>query len=179
MITLAEMGIKFILLRQESNLRNHIRWLTFLASPEFASQWQKTFGTRVHMQELVNSAKQVVEEDIYAYNTTSGTGRIKRSFVGKYMEADNGISAVVYSDPSVAPAKGPFSSGEPSDFSYAAFFEDERFNSFIPPKEEPRNIRRYRPFFGAMTAAQHQVSKALTLQHTLRRVRLRMPKSQE
>ena len=181
-MSFAEIPLRFLLLKTESNFHNHLRWLSYLAGEEFATDWEHSLQTGGNMQKMIAEARAIVEEDIYAYNTTSGTGRIKESITGFFGEGDDyrpGPTAYVYSDPSVAPSKGPFESGgDPSRFSYAAFFEDPEFNSFIPPREEPFDSRRYRPFFGHMTESQHRLNAELSRRALFVNIRKHMPKIQ-
>jgi hypothetical protein len=174
-MSFAEIPIRFLVLKRESNIENHIRWLEYIAGPQFIADWTAAIQTGGNMRKMVASARQIVEELIYAFNTTAGTGRIKKSFIGTYTEGANPGFAI-YSDPSIAPAKGPVSSGNPEDFSYAAFFEDPKFNTFIPPKDDPLNQKRYRPFFQAMASDQQRLGLQVTFQALLRTIKRRMPK---
>lgn len=172
----AEIPLRFSLLKSESNLDNHLRWLEYITGPEFVEDWKSSIKTGGHMQHLIESAKQMVDELIYAFSTTAdSTGRLRESFTGKFL--DTALPAfAIYSDPKVAPSKGPFSTGNPSDFSYAAFFEDPEFNSFIPNRDNPTETRRYRPFFDAMTLDQKTQGQEIVFAALMRTIRKRMPR---
>lgn len=173
-MTFAEIPLRFILLKKESNIENQLRWIAYIAGEEFVNDWRDAMQTGGHLQEMIHSAKQIVEELIYTFNTTEGTGRIKESISGTYPDTKEAAEFVVYSDPSVATSKGPFESGDPSKFSYAAFFEDEKFNTFLPPKDNPTDTRRHRPFFGAMTKDQQRIGQEIAFRTIMRTIRRRM-----
>lgn len=177
-MTFSEIPIRFILLKKESNIANHLRWLEYLAGPKFVSDWRQSIQTGGSLQEMIASARSIVDEYIYAFNTSDRTtGRIKKSFTAKALDTDEVSEVAVYSDPSVAPSKGPFESGDPAKFSYAAFFEDPKFNTFLPPKDNPFDTRRYRPFFKPMTEAQHLIQRQLAFRTIVQTIRRRMPRS--
>jgi len=172
-----EIPIRIRLLKRESNIDNHLRWLGYILGPEFIKDVRDTIQTKKNIATLVESARDVVEEDIYAFNTTAGTGNIKKSFEGTTF--DYGMGGLgIFSNPSIATSKGPFSSGSPNAASYAAFFEKPEFNSFIPPRDEPTNIKRHRPFMAAMASNQHRLSNEIVLAALFRRLRQKMPKLQ-
>jgi hypothetical protein len=172
----ADIHLKYQLLKTRSNLDGHIRWLEYIASPQFVEVWKKGIQSKRYLEEQVKLARLIVEEDIYAYNTTSGSGRIKRSMDAMFVENDGGVTSLLFSDPDVAPSKGPFSSGDPSEFSYAAFFEDPKFNTFLPPKDDPYDTRRYRPFFDHMTQTQLGLARNTNLRNIRRAIKMRMPR---
>lgn len=170
-----DLPINLVLVKKESNLANHIRWLKYIAGPEFIKKWKEFSESGNNFKAMIRAAQNVVEEDIYAYNTTSGSGRIKASIDAQGSQTVH-PGFILFSDPRVAPSKGPFSDGNPSDFSYAAFFEDPKFNTFIPPEDDPFDSRRYRPFFKHMTATQRTQSLAAGFRGLIRAIRYRMPR---
>lgn len=175
-MTFANLKLHFSVNQRESNLAGHIRWLEYLAGPEFIVDWRRSMQTQGRLKQLVDSAKGIVEEDIYSKNTTDGTGSIKASVTGKYVSGQ-GVDAVVYLDPSVAPSKGPFAGGVPGDFNYAAFFEEpHKFNSFIPDRFDPHDSRRFRPFYFDMQLAQSRISNEIGMSQLLKTIRKRMPR---
>jgi hypothetical protein len=176
-MTFADLKLKLQILRRETNLHSHIRWIEYIAGREFLADWYKLIERPSFLLELVNSAKQIVEEDIYNRYQGPETGRIKASFVGINQRTSTGTNLVVYSDPSVAPAKGPFrSGGVPGEFSYAAFFEDAKFNTFLPPQDDPHDVRRFRPFYFSMQLAQSRISNERSVRQTFQLIRKRMPR---
>ena len=156
-----------------------MRWLSYIAGPEFIKDWKKNAESGNSLKKLASTAKQIVEEEIYSKNTTPGTGRIKDSMVAVGREGELPGFAVA-SDPSIAPAKGPIdgSKAGASRFSYAAFFEDPKFNTFIPPEDDETDPRRYRPFFDAMVEANQMIAKQLAMESLMRTIKRRMPRMQ-
>jgi hypothetical protein len=171
----SEIPLRFLLLKSESNLENHIRWMAYLAGADFVNDWKKSIQTGGHMQQMIQAARDIVDELIYAFSTGDSTGKLRESFTGKYLDASLPAFAI-YSDPRVAPSKGPFSSGNPSSFSYAAFFEDPEFNSFIPDRENPTETRRYRPFFDTLSLDQQTQSHEIVFSSLMQTIRRRMPR---
>lgn len=178
-MTFHEIPLRFILLKKESNIENQLRWLAYIAGDEFVADWKEAMQTGGHLSEMISSARKIVEELIYSFNTTDGTGKIKRSISGTYPETEEAAEFAVYSDPNIAPSKGPFASGDPQKFSYAAFFEDPKFNTFLPPKDNPTDTRRYRPFFGAMTKDQQRINQQIAFRTIMRTIRRRMSRMTE
>lgn len=174
----AEIPIRIRLVKRESNIDNHLRWLDYITSGSFLKDWKASIETGDNIQKLVDSARQVVEENIYKFNTTDGTGSIKESFQGGTTDEGGLAGLGVFSNPAIAPSVGTFESGVPERFSYAAFFEDPEFNSFIPPRDEPTNIKRHRPFMAAMAQHHQRISGELTLRALFIRLRRKMPKMQ-
>lgn len=172
-MTFAEIPLRFILLKKDSNIENQLRWLAYIAGEQFVTDWRESMQTGGHMQEAIASARKIVEELIYSFNTTDGTGRIKKSFTGTYLDTNEVSESAVYSDPNVAPSEA---GANPGEFSYAAFFEDAKFNTFLPPKSNPTDTRRYRPFFGAMTRDQQRTNHEIAFRTVMRTIRRRMPK---
>lgn len=156
---------------KRSNLRQHIEWFQYIVSPRFVEDATASYKANVTMQQITTAIRQVVEEEIYSIG--SSTGRIKRSFTAAPTE--DGVAA--YSDPSVAPSKGPFSSGSPEEYSYAAFFErPAEFNSFIPPRDDPSSETRYRPFMTPMVQAVRVVATQRALKSIVSNLRKHQPK---
>lgn len=176
-MTFSEIPIRFLLLRRESNIENYLRWFEYIAGPDFADDWKRSLETNSSMNKRIQSARQVVEDYIYAHNTTSGTGRIRRSISATAVESEELSANVVYSDPAIAPAKGPTGDSDPGKFSYAAFFEDPRFNTFLPPKDNPTDSRRYRPFFQPMTMQQKKVQEEIAVKTLMQTISKRMPRT--
>lgn len=163
-------------MRRESNIENYLRWFAYIAGPEFVEDWKKSLETNSAMAKRIQSARQIVEDYIYVHNTTAGTGRIRRSISAVATESDELSTNVVYSDPAIAPAKGPVGDGDPGRFSYAAFFEDPKFNTFLPPPDNPTDTRRYRPFFGPMTLQQKKVQQEIAFKTLMQTILRRMPR---
>lgn len=164
---------RFVYKKKSSNLAGHIRWLSHIASPAFAEDWRQKLLTQSNLKELVQQAQQVIEEEIYTHG--KGEGNIKKSMDAIAL-GEKDVRMVLFSDPTVAPSKGPFKSGNPAEFSYAAFFEDPQFNSFIPPRSNPYDKRRYRPFFQPMNQAHFAKAREMSRKSILRTIRMRMPK---
>jgi hypothetical protein len=164
-------SLRLIYDEKRSNLKKHIEWLEYIVSPRFVEDANASYRANVTMQQITAAIRQVVEEEIYSIG--SSTGRIKRSFTAE--PTDEGVAA--YSDPSVAPSKGPFKSGSPEEYSYAAFFErPAEFNSFIPPRDDPSNETRYRPFMTPMVQAVKVVSTQRALKSVLSNIRAHQPR---
>lgn len=176
-MTFADLTLKLQILRRETNLHSHIRWIEYIAGREFIVEWYKAMEQPGFLQNLINSARQIVEEDIYARYQGPETGNIKASFVGINQRTSAGTNQIVYSDPSIATAKGPMAGGIPSQFSYAAFFEDSKFNTFLPPKDDVHDVRRFRPFYFSMQLAQTRLSVDHAVRKTNQLIRKRMPRS--
>ena len=171
----ADIPIRFLLLKSESNLENHLRWLAHLAGDDFVSDWKSSLETGGNMQRMIDDARQTVDELIYAFSTGDSTGNLRESFTGKWLESKL-PSFAIYSDPRIAQTKGPVASGNESQLSYAAFFEDPAFNSFIPDRDNPLETRRYRPFFDAMTMLQKNIGLEISFTSFMRTVRKHMPR---
>lgn len=173
---MADIKLRLAVMKPESNLENHIRWFEYIAGRAFIIDWYQAVERPGFLQTLVDSARKIVEEDIYSKNTTAGTGRIKDSFTGVNERNEQGTNLIVYSDPSVAPSKGPFRSGVPGAFSYAAFFEDSKFNTFLPPQDDPHDSRRFRPFYFSMQLAQSKLSNEGVVRRIFQMIRKHMPR---
>lgn len=137
--------------KRESNLRQHLSWLEYLTSDQFQQDVKRSYEQAVNRRAIRLAAQAIIESEIYAFNTTDGTGRIKRSF--KVVAVKHGLlpEMILYSDPDVAPSKAGASPGE---YSYAAYFNNPEFKSFIKaPLDNPLDKIKYRPFFFPMTKA--------------------------
>lgn len=172
----ADLKLAIRLVKSQSNLEAHIKWVEYIAGTQFKEDWKASMQSPGHLKQLVDSARSIVETDIYAFGRK--TGNIKESFTGKVLTSDKGVTLAVYSDPSIAPSKGPFKSGNPSDFSYAAFFEDPKFNTFLPPKDNPIDRRRFRPFFLHMSLEHSRITNEIGASRIFNLLRKRMPKFQ-
>ena len=165
-----------------SNIRQHIRWLEHMVSPEWAAQILKSYQSASNLAKLQRIARKVIQEEIYdkysPEGSTERTGDAKRSFVAVQLSGEhNGIG--VRSDPSVAQTKGPVDQGSESDFSYAAFFDEPNFNSFLPPGKnlDVYSPRKFRPFMEPLTGAVEEFAKEAAMRATIRAVTQRMPRS--
>lgn len=168
---MADIGLKLQVMRRESNLAGHIRWFEYLASENFVTDWYKAVGQEGFLERLVESARQIVQTDIYnVYSGYQGDGNIKASMTGERQSSTEGQTLIVYSDPSVAQAK------QYPTFSYAAFFEEPKFRSFLPPDDDPHDVRKFRPFYFAMQLAQSRLSNEGVVQRLFTIIRRHMPR---
>lgn len=158
-----------------SNIRAHIRWLEHMISPAWAAQVLKNYQSSSNLNELRKLARKVFQEEVYdAYSPSRPrTGAAKESFIAVQLE---GQGLGVRSDPSVATSVGPFSSGSPEQFSYAAFFDNPGFNSFLPPKDNPTHPAKHRPFMAPMTHAVNEFAKEQAMRATIKAVTKKMPR---
>ncbi len=131
-----------------TNLAELDTFYHFLAGKTFVLDVAKEWGRGSMLAAIRRQIQQIVEDEIYRVGWE--TGNIKESFQVDFLPER--MEMVAYSDPNIATSVGPFKDGNPSDFSYAAFFEEpEKFSSFIPsPENDPYNEIRYRPFFTPM-----------------------------
>jgi len=166
----ANIGLKIAVMRRESNIAEHIRWFEYLASEKFVTDWYKATGQPGFLEELVQSAKAIVETDIYNRYKGPDTGNIRDSFTGQKVTSKEEQALIVYSDPSVAEAWGN------PQWSYAAFFEDPGFNTFIPPDDDPHDVRRFRPFYFSMCLEQSRLSNAGVVRRLFTIIRKHMPR---
>jgi hypothetical protein len=126
-----------------SNLRSHIRWMTYLASDKLEVDVVQRVGNGRNRNEILRSVRKVIQEEVYdVYEPVSyqRTRKLYKSFKCEREKSDLDVPFVIYSDTSIAEAKTL------DGFSYAAFFlSPNRFNSFIPPRRR-LSIERYRPY---------------------------------
>lgn len=172
-----DVSFRVTLLKKESNLENHIKWMEYLSSPGFVKDWKARFESQPNLDKLRLSARQIFQERVYdAYepSTYNRTYSALESFQSA-RDSDSSLpGAAVYSDPAIATAISGNSAGS---FSYAAFFEKPiEFESFIKtfPGDE-LNVVRYRPFFDVMTAEHNRVSEQINKESFLAQVKKKMP----
>lgn len=162
-----------------SNIRAHIRWLEHMVSPAWAAQILKNYQSSSNLAQLRKIARKVFEEEVYNKYSPARpeerTGNAKRSFVSVKLD---GQGLGVRSRPDVAKTVGPVDSGSESEFSYAAFFEDPSFNSFLPPGKglEVNSPRKHRPFMAPMTEAVNEFAREQAMRATVKAITKKMPK---
>lgn len=155
-----------------SNVKQHIAWLQYLLDPLFWENAKERMQSKPRLQKLVAMARLVIQQEIYSYANYQGDGKIAESATAEGTLDGFGL----YFDPAISGAKGPFSSGNPSEFSYAAFFEKPlEFNSFIQPRDttEPS---RYRPFMQPLTEGYKVLSDANCLEAIRSAMKLKRPR---
>lgn len=164
--------LRFRLVKRESNLEQHIRWFEYLTGSDFIDDVKKSYEKTNNRMALVRVARQVVESEIYSKNRTDGTGNIKRSF--KVAASSNKFGGLtLFSDPREAPSKAGQSPGK---FSYAAFFEEPRFLSFLPPPDDPYSDVKYRPFWSPLVEAATKIASESHLDAVSINIKKRMPR---
>jgi len=169
-------GRSTLKLRIFHNIRAHLRWLHYLAGNEFFKEVKRKYQSRSILQRLQAIVRQVVETEIYAKNTTPGTGAIKES-VTAIVEESPDANATVYFDPLVSTSKGPFESGDPEKASYAAFFDNPSFNSFILGKGiDTFNPIKYRPFKEPMVQAFNKEAEEQAVRMLMAAVKMHRPR---
>lgn len=143
-----------------SNLRSHIRYLTYLASDKLEQDVVRRVGTQRNRSEILNETREVIQSEVYDVYEPTGykrTRKLYKSFKCEKDKSDIESPFVIYSDPIVAEAKTI------EGYSYAAFFlSPNKFKSFIPPKRR-LTIERYRPYLKSLekVAKNHLESKTL------------------
>lgn len=172
-----DVSFRVTLLRKESNLDNHIKWMEYLSSPAFVKDWKTRFESQPNLNKLRLSARQIFQEQVYD-TYEPATYQRTYSALESFQSAGDSESplpgATVYSDPTIATAIAGNSAG---GFSYAAFFEKPiEFDSFIKTQPgDDLNVIRYRPFFDLMTAEHNRVSEQIHKQSFLAQVKKKMP----
>ena len=131
------------------NLDTLINVISYIESREFNDDLKSFFERERSLLNIRTIVQSVIENEVYKYGTEEG--RIKRSFKVIAVEDDK-PKIVVISVPMIAPSVGPFKSGDPNDFSYAAFFEKPiEFDSFIDRENDNKYAKsRFRPFMDIM-----------------------------
>lgn len=139
----------------KSNLRQHIEWLEYLVDPSFWENARERMARPARLNKLIQMARRVVQEEIYSYENYEGQGKIAQS--ASATGTEEGFA--LYFDPMISGAKGPVSSGNLQEFSYAAFFEKPlEFNSFIKPRDVLAP-NRYRPFMEPLAQGTQEISE--------------------
>ena len=160
-----------------SNIKSHRRWFEWLSSGAFFQTAAERYESATNVAAMHELAQQVIETEIY--NKHDGEGRTY-SLLDSFLAAPTGKGITVYSDPAVAPSKGPFGSGSPEAFSYAAFFEETAFNSFIlGAGNDVFNEIKHRPFYEPLERAVEELARETSMRAILSAVVRRMPKARE
>ena len=164
-------------LELEANLDSLKKFYGYIISERFIVDLKKEFTRSTNLTFIRATVQQVVEDEIYSIGME--TGNIKRSF-DAVPSPGNEIEITVFSDPSVATSKGPFYSGNPEDFSYAAFFEKPAdFNSFIPSTDgDLHNSIRYRPFMTPMVNSIYAPTHTAALYAFMAIIKRKLPRKQ-
>jgi hypothetical protein len=169
-------------LKLRTNIRPHLRWFEFLMSEKFMSDIKRRYETVANANRMRRVVQQVVEEEIYSNEAYSGSGNIKQSVTAVTDVAESGASVAVYFDPNIAATKGPVSSGNESDYNYAAFFDRPEFNSFILGSGlDVFSPIKYRPFREPMEDAikiEAERSSVRSIIESIRSLRPRQPKGE-
>lgn len=156
----------------KSNIRQHIEWLEYLVDPAFWENARERMARPARLQKLVNMARQVIHEEIYSYENYQGEGKITESAAAT--GTDDGLA--LYFDPLISGAKGPVSSGNLQEFSYAAFFEKPiEFNSFIKPRDA-MTPNRYRPFMAPLEQGMQDSSEQNAMQAIRESMKIKKPR---
>jgi len=160
------------------NIRAHRKWLEWLVSDGFFSSVKQRYESATNIAKMHDIAQKVVQEEIYNKHDGEGrTGALKDSFYAVAVDEPNQAGVAVISGPVVATSKGPFSSGNPSEFSYAAFFEEPAFNSFLLGSGvDVYNPIKFRPFMEPLERAMEEQAQEASMKALLRAVLSKMPK---
>lgn len=164
--------------KQGSNLDPHIRWLEYLLSDEYQLEIQRRFESVTNQREARRITRSIIDTLIYQAYPDPGTrtGNLHDSFkviVGRGQKKSAYLA--VYSDPRVATTKTGVAAGFTS---YAAFFENPEFDSFLPPKEDPTSPSKYRPFFQFLSEEIHRFTATQAHAAHTRTIKRRIPKKQ-
>lgn len=163
----------------KASLQHHIDWMRYLATNKFGKDVQQDYEETKNQVEMLKEVDKIILEEIYSYPEGSyrRTNDLRESFqaielsmVGS--ETERGIA--IYSDPMIAPSEAGARKGE---ISYAIFFENPEFNTFLPESDERPPIR---PYFGLLQdaikrIAEHKLLEALARQmktHAKHRVKV-------
>jgi hypothetical protein len=149
----------------KSGINAMMRYLRALESKKFPLEIKRNFENDADLQELENSAKEIVQALVYDVWPDPGTRTYNllesvTTATGGDSDTDGQIN--LYSDPRIATAKYY------PTFSYAAFFEEpEAFNTFIHPRGQADNPANFRPFFSSWVeiTKQYSIEKAQQAVH--------------
>lgn len=133
---------------KKSNVAAHLRWLEYLAGDDFGKQILLKWQVPIHLSRLRKIAQEVLQEEIYKpYQQSSYTRTYNtlRAVTTRFLEGVAG--SALFLDPTIIPAEGPIDGvkGQDPTKAYAAFFEEPRFNTFVPATAMP-----HRPFFAQL-----------------------------
>lgn len=156
------------------NLKEHIRWLGYLDSDEFHAVMKKAYQTNANLKALQDIAHKVIQTEVY--DKYSPVRPRTQDGIESFVSTRTDTGLAVFSDPKVATSKGPVSSGNPSDFSYVAFFDDPAYNSFLPPDDDAYSVIKFRPFSEPLERAIHEESVEQSMRAVLRAVMRRIPR---
>lgn len=121
---------------------------------------------------LTVSARTIIKTLVYDTHESNRdrTYNLLNSFLADVnIDGDRNSSLAIYSDPDIAPAK------QFPHLSYAAFFEEPSFNTFIPPRGIVSPVN-HRPFMNALTQFLKFFNDDYTLQTVTKVIKRHMPK---
>lgn len=172
------MTIKFHI-RFRHNIRAHIKWFEYLESDRHFKNIKKNYETKANTRELQRLVREIVEQEIYSKNTTEGTGRIKESVESISNGNQQTAAVTAFFDPTVSPAKGPVDQGDINSMSYAAFFDEPAWNSFLPPNDDAYSPVKYRPFREPLTQAGQHFAKEQAIRAIVKATLIERPRQQK
>jgi hypothetical protein len=158
----------------QRNIKEHIRWLSYLDSSEFDATIKRNYQTGVNLKKLREIAQKVIQTEVYDKYTP--TRPRTEDGINSFVSQKTETGLAVFSDPAIATTKGPVSSGNPRSLSYVAFFDDPAFNSFLPPEDDAYDIAKFRPFSEPLERAIYEESIEQSMKAILRAVVKRIPK---
>lgn len=157
------------------NLRSHIRWFEYMTSNDFTKERKSRYESARNLNSLRNLVRRVVQEEIYSIS--KGEGNIEESVTAVATGNGNEGGTAVYFDPNVSPAKGTQSSPATPDFSYAIFFDNTDFNSFLlGVGVDVFNPMKHRPFKAPMVEAFNKEAESQAVKALMDSVRMHRPK---
>lgn len=162
--------LKLLFTKGIVSVRRHREWMQQLVDPLFWSNALARMQNQTRLAKLVALARQVIQEEIYSISR--GEGLIEESIEAAPTQDGFGIRF----NPAISTAKGPMENATPEQFSYVAFFENPDFNSFLPPKDQPFDQNRHRPFMTPLTEAYHAQSEIHVLESLVAEMRLHKPR---